>query len=109
MMPSISACFRALLFPRPAHLLTRATSVMAAMAFAASALAQPLNAGSRMDQVRDARGEPLAIEGPVGEPPITRWRYPEHNLYFEHDQLITSVPADNRPRLERTDGLRPRG
>nr|MBV6630813.1 hypothetical protein [Oceanococcus sp. HetDA_MAG_MS8] len=59
-----------------------------------------------MDQVRAERGEPQSIRGPVGEPPITTWVYPEDRLYFEHQQLIIAVPRNAHPELQRKDGLR---
>lgn len=44
-----------------------------------------------MSEVRAAQGEPDSILAPVGDPPITRWQYPEYVVYFEHDRVITSV------------------
>lgn len=44
-----------------------------------------------MIEVRAAQGEPVDILAPVGDPPITRWQYPEYVVYFEHDRVITSV------------------
>lgn len=44
-----------------------------------------------MTEVRASRGDPDNAFEPVGEPPITRWQYPEYVVYFEHDLVITSV------------------
>lgn len=44
-----------------------------------------------MEAVRAAKGDPDTILAPVGDPPITRWQYPEYVVYFEHDLVITSV------------------
>lgn len=44
-----------------------------------------------MEQVRASKGDPDSILGAVGDPPITRWQYPEYVVYFEHDLVITSV------------------
>lgn len=44
-----------------------------------------------MDEVRAASGDPDSVLAPVGDPPITRWQYPEYVVYFEHDRVITSV------------------
>lgn len=85
-----------------------ALTVFAAMTMslaATSALAQ--RQGLSMDQVRSIRGEPLEVEGPVGDPPITRWVYADDILYFEHHLLLNRVTRDNRPQPVRTDGLRP--
>ena len=47
--------------------------------------------GMSMDRVREKYGEPEKRDGPVGEPPITRWVYPTYNVYFEHNLVLTSV------------------
>ena len=44
-----------------------------------------------MDEVRAAKGDPDSMFEPVGEPPITRWQYPDYVVYFEHDRVIISV------------------
>jgi hypothetical protein len=33
-------------------------------------------------------GAPLAIEGPVGQPPITKWIYREFAVVFEYDHVV---------------------
>ncbi|MGM0449798.1 MAG: hypothetical protein ACQERE_03145 [Pseudomonadota bacterium] len=47
--------------------------------------------GEHMDSVRSRFGEPEASRGPVGEPPITRWQYPEFVVIFEGQSVIDSV------------------
>lgn len=47
--------------------------------------------GRTMDQVKETRGEPDSIRGPVGEPPITRWVYDKFTVYFENDRVIHAV------------------
>ena len=47
--------------------------------------------GEHMDSVRRRFGEPDIRQGPVGEPPITRWQYPEFVVVFEHQSVIDSV------------------
>ncbi len=47
--------------------------------------------GQSMDQVRAQWGEPEKMDGPVGEPPITRWEYEVFTVYFEGDKVIHSV------------------
>jgi len=69
-----------------------------------SAFAQ--SRGMTMDQVRSLRGEPLQVQGPVGDPPITRWIYDDEIIYFEYSLLLTRVAQDNLPQPRRTDGLR---
>lgn len=44
-----------------------------------------------MNKVRASFGEPDKIAPAVGDPPITRWQYPEYVVYFEYDRVITSV------------------
>ncbi len=57
---------------------------------AAGLPSMPTN-GMSMTEVRDRFGGPLAEQPAVGEPPITRWRYDGHTVYFERDRVITSV------------------
>ncbi len=47
--------------------------------------------GSSMDTVRAHFGDPQAAGAAVGEPPITRWVYPEFTVYFEYDKVINTV------------------
>jgi len=47
--------------------------------------------GARMEQVVARFGEPAQRLAAVGEPPITRWVYPEYTVYFEDDRVLTSV------------------
>ena len=44
-----------------------------------------------MAAVQAAKGQPERILEAVGDPPITRWQYPDYVVYFEHDRVITSV------------------
>ena len=47
--------------------------------------------GVSMDQVVQRFGEPQQRLGPVGEPPISHWVYPDFIVYFEHDRVIHAV------------------
>ena len=47
--------------------------------------------GMHMEQVEQMYGKPQAIDPPVGEPPITRWDYPDYSVYFEYSYVIQSV------------------
>lgn len=54
--------------------------------------------GSTMAKVQERFGEPTNRHSAVGNPPITRWDYPQFSVYFEHDRvlhavLVRSVPA----------------
>jgi len=53
--------------------------------------------GMTMEQVRQRFGEPGKVLGPVGDPPITRWVYPEYTVYFEHDLVLHSVVNRTAP------------
>lgn len=44
--------------------------------------------GASMDDVRAGWGEPAEIVSAVGEPPISRWHYPEFTVYFEHQRVL---------------------
>ncbi|HET8700899.1 MAG TPA: hypothetical protein VFL97_04440 [Nitrococcus sp.] len=47
--------------------------------------------GATMDHVRQRFGMPVQILPAVGEPPITRWVYPQFIVYFERHWVIHSV------------------
>ena len=44
--------------------------------------------GMRMDTVESRFGSPESRRPAVGDPPITRWIYPDFIVYFEHDRVI---------------------
>lgn len=56
----------------------------------ASGLMRPTG-GSTMQTVRAGYGEPSSTQPAVGEPPITRWIYPDYTVYFEYDRVIEVV------------------
>ncbi len=47
--------------------------------------------GMSMDKVQFTYGQPLAISGTVGKPPITHWIYNDRVVYFEHSTVIHVV------------------
>ena len=47
--------------------------------------------GISMDAVLQRFGEPQNRIPAVGEPPITRWVYPDFTVYYEHHLVIHSV------------------
>lgn len=47
--------------------------------------------GSTMEAVQAAMGPPQSTSGPVGDPPITVWHYPNFNVYFEYDKVLHTV------------------
>ena len=47
--------------------------------------------GVTMADVEAAIGPPTSTAGPVGDPPITVWHYPNFNVYFEYDKVLHSV------------------
>jgi hypothetical protein len=47
--------------------------------------------GRTMDEVENRFGPPDTRQLPVGDPPITRWIYPDFKVYFEHQYVIHSV------------------
>ena len=47
--------------------------------------------GITMDTVEEQFGSPTRVLSAVGEPPITRWVYPDYPVYFEHQYVIHSV------------------
>lgn len=58
--------------------------------------------GASMDAVKRRFGKPARIFPAVGEPPITRWVYPNFIVYFEGTRVIHSVEA-----IARYDGRIP--
>lgn len=47
--------------------------------------------GMSMNQVQREYGDPSTTHPWVGQPPITRWDYPEFSVFFEHQYVLTSV------------------
>jgi len=47
--------------------------------------------GMTMDTVKATFGMPDAEHAAVGEPPITRWDYPNYTVFFEHQYVLNSV------------------
>lgn len=47
--------------------------------------------GTSKASVTAQLGDPIAIRGPFGEPPITTWTYSEFTVYFEYDHVIHAV------------------
>ena len=47
--------------------------------------------GMTMTAVEQAFGKPAEVLPAVGEPPITRWVYPNCTVYFERQYVIHSV------------------
>jgi hypothetical protein len=85
--------------------------LLTALATAAPALAETLstdtgnpaaagdrpNRGSSMATVQGRFGEPTSRHATVGQPPITRWDYPQFSVYFEHDRVLHSVLVSSAP------------
>lgn len=47
--------------------------------------------GASMEKVEAQFGAPSERLPAVGEPPITRWKYPGFEVYFEHQLVIHTV------------------
>lgn len=47
--------------------------------------------GMTQARVRANFGEPNTTVAAVGDPPISRWVYPEFVVFFEYDKVIHSV------------------
>ncbi|GAA4353481.1 hypothetical protein [Kangiella taiwanensis] len=47
--------------------------------------------GVSKSHVEQKFGTPNNVEGPVGDPPITKWVYNGYTVYFEYDHVIHSV------------------
>jgi hypothetical protein len=53
--------------------------------------------GSTMATVQSRYGEPSNRHAAVGDPPITRWDYPQFSVYFEHDRVLHTVLVRSAP------------
>ncbi len=51
---------------------------------------RPTN-GMSTNKVEDMFGSPQNVAEPVGEPPITVWKYANYTVYFEYDLVIHTV------------------
>lgn len=47
--------------------------------------------GMSMDKVEATYGAPSERLPAIGQPPITRWKYPGFEVYFEHQLVIHTV------------------
>lgn len=54
--------------------------------------------GMTMDQVSSQYGEPSQKLAPVGDPPITRWIYPQFTVTFERQYVIDAVVPRKPPQ-----------
>lgn len=47
--------------------------------------------GMTMDKVQNELGQPVSKTDSVGQPPITRWTYPDRDVYFEYSTVLHVV------------------
>lgn len=66
----------------------------------AQAQTRPPERGQDQSTVETRFGAPLRIEGPVGEPPITKWVYADYIVVFEYDRVLHTV--QRQPVVEQT-------
>lgn len=59
-------------------------------------VARPIR-GMTMHQVEQRFGASQEKLPPVGDPPITRWVYPDFTVYFEHQYVIHAVLHQQAP------------
>ena len=52
--------------------------------------------GMSSSAVAEQFGEPVSRSNPVGNPPISMWKYDAFNVYFERKLVITTVADDGR-------------
>lgn len=55
------------------------------------------NRGNTMATIQSRYGEPTNRHSAVGNPPITRWDYPQFAVYFEHDRVLHAVLVRSPP------------
>jgi len=47
--------------------------------------------GASMASVESRFGSPTSRSAPVGQPPITRWDYPDFVVFFEYNHVVHAV------------------
>ena len=47
--------------------------------------------GKSKDDVERKFGAPLEKRAPVGDPPISSWKYDSYSVYFEYDLVLSTV------------------
>jgi len=47
--------------------------------------------GMDKNQVESQFGTPNGRSGPIGEPPISYWTYPQYTVYFEYEIVLHAV------------------
>lgn len=55
------------------------------------------NRGSSMATVESRYGAPSDRHAAVGNPPISRWDYPQFSVYFENDRVLHTVLVRSAP------------
>jgi len=65
-------------------------SVGDAVAIKESGVERP-GRGQSMSAVESRFGQPASRHAAVGQPPITRWDYPDFSVFFEHDKVVHAV------------------
>lgn len=55
------------------------------------------NRGSSMATVESRYGAPTDRHAAVGNPPISRWDYPQFSVYFENDRVLHTVLVRSAP------------
>lgn len=49
------------------------------------------DSGMSKERVEQRFGAPAMVKGPVGDPPITIWKYKTYSVYFEYNKVIHTV------------------
>ncbi|UCG72146.1 MAG: hypothetical protein JSV45_12970 [Chromatiales bacterium] len=58
---------------------------------ASTSASQRPSRGMTMDKVASTWGQPATKNSAVGDPPISRWEYPNFIVYFEYSRVIHAV------------------
>lgn len=54
--------------------------------------------GMSKAEVEKLFGIPAQVQGPVGQPPITRWHYPDYVVTFEYEHVVHTV-LKHKPKV----------
>lgn len=96
-LPTLALLIAAPLLLGPASLQAESVQIPVASQGGQASSVQRPSAGMTGHRVLERFGEPLRTMAPVGDPPITRWEYPEFFVYFEYNHVVHAV-LKHRPK-----------
>ena len=96
MKRTLSMCLVVLGLSATGPVFSETLAVDGQLAVKASGIETPQR-GSTMAAVEQKFGAPSSKSGPVGNPPITKWFYPNFVVVFENDKVLHAVVTAAAP------------